>query len=135
MHRFAEPTCASPEAAWALLARPALWPRWSPHVRGAWGLAGAGGWVAPGRAGAARLLGFLPVPARILSVDEGRAWAWRVGPVTMDHRVEVAPDGAGCVVAIELDAPGPLAPAVAAAYGPVISLTLRRLARMAERRT
>jgi hypothetical protein len=29
---------ATPEAAWALLARPRAWPEWAPHVRGAWGL-------------------------------------------------------------------------------------------------
>ena len=48
----------------------------------------------------------------------------------MDHRVEAS--GSGCTVAIDLRAPAPLEAALARAYGPVIGLSLRRLARAAE---
>ena len=75
-------TCSAPaEAAWRLLARPDDWATWAPHVRGAWGLGEPE--VREGAVGAARLLGALPVPARIVAeapgavVDvAGRAW-WR----------------------------------------------------------
>jgi hypothetical protein len=98
-------------------------------VRGAWDLGERE--VRDGARGAARLLGVIPVPARITAKQPGRSWTWRVGLVEMTHRVE--PRAGGCLVAIDLRAPGPLEPAVAAAYGPVIELTLRRLARRAER--
>ena len=118
------------EAAWALLSRPREWPSWAPHVRGAWGL--GDGEVTAGRAGAARLLGVVPVPVRITAKTPGRSWTWRVGAVVeMDHRVQTR-DGGGCTVAIDLRAPAPLEAALAAAYGPVIALTLRRLARAIE---
>jgi hypothetical protein len=120
---------AAPEAAWPLLARPARWPEWAPHLRGAWGLGSPE--VREGAIGAARLLGALPVPARIVAKRAGRSWTWRVGPVEMVHRVDPRPAG-GCEVAIDLIAPGPLEAALAAAYGPVIEATLRRLARRAE---
>ena len=83
-----------------------------------------------GAVGAARLLGALPVPARIVSKRPGRSWTWRVGLVEMVHRVDPRADG--CEVAVDLIAPGPLEGALARAYGPVISATLRRLARRAE---
>ena len=129
MHTWSQTSAAPPEAAWALLSRPRAWPTWAPHVRGAWNLGERE--VRDGARGAARLLGVIPVPARITAKQPGRSWTWRVGLVEMTHRVE--PRAAGCLVAIDLRAPGPLEPAVAAAYGPVIELTLRRLARRAER--
>lgn len=129
-------TCAAPPAtAWALYARPAEWSRWAPHLRGAWGLSGPDGEVRAGARGAVRLLGAVPIPAQIVSVDAGRAWTWQVGPVTMTHRVEPAPDGAGCTVALDLAAPAPLEPIVAATYGPLVRLLLRRLAAAAQLQT
>src|SRR4051812_19734250 len=119
---------ASPDAAWALLARPDGWPAWAPHLRGAWGLGAPE--VRAGAYGAARLLGVVPVPARITGKSE-RSWTWQVGLVQMTHRVE--PREPGCTVAVDLVAPGPLEPVVAAAYGPVIQTTLGRLARVAAR--
>ena len=123
MVSFEEPTGAAPAAAWALMAQPARWPEWAPHIGGAWGLGDPE--VVLGRIGAARLFGLLPVPARITGKTAGRDWTWQVGPVTMRHRV-----GPG-VVAIDLHAPGPLEPAIAAAYGPVIRWSLRRRAQRA----
>jgi hypothetical protein len=119
---------AAPELAWALLARPDRWAEWAPHLRGAWGLGRPE--VKPGARGAARLLGVVPVPARI--VEKGvRSWTWRVGPVRMAHRVQPAPGG--CVVAIDVSAPAPLERVLALTYGPVIALLVRNLARVAAR--
>jgi polyketide cyclase/dehydrase/lipid transport protein len=126
MHTFTADTDASPRAAWDLLSRPDAWHEWAPHVRGAWGLGSPE--VRAGASGFARLLGVIPVPAKITAKSE-RSWAWRVGPMTLVHRVE--PRAGGCTVAIDLLAPGLLEPALAATYGPVIQLMLNRLARVA----
>jgi len=117
---------ASPGAAWALMSRPQAWPAWAPHVRGAWGLGSPE--VREGALGAARLLGVIPMPAKI-TAKSARSWTWQVGPATMVHRVVERPGG--CTVAIDLRAPGPLEPLLAATYGPVMQLTLNRLARTA----
>jgi hypothetical protein len=123
-------SAASPAAAWALLSRPRAWPAWAPHLRGAWGLAEGRGEVRAGALGAARLLGVAPVPVRITDKRPGRAWSWRPAPgVEMTHRVE--PRDGGCTVAIDLTAPPGVEAAIALAYGPVIALTLRRLATVA----
>ena len=127
MRTWTADSSASPAAAWALLACPELWSTWAPHVRGAWGLGSPE--VRVGARGAARLLGVIPVPAKITAKSE-RSWTWRVGPTTLAHRV-VEREG-GCTVAIDLRAPGMLEPALAATYGPVIQLMLDRLARNAK---
>jgi hypothetical protein len=129
--RYAADTTASPAEAWSLLARPERWPEWAPQLRGAWGLAGPSGEVEPGRTGAARLLGVVPVPARITLVDPGRAWTWRVGPVTFDHLVE--PRTGGCTVATTIRTATPLEAALSVTYGPVVALLMRNLARVAAR--
>jgi hypothetical protein len=87
--------------------------------------AGARGWV--------RVAGVVPVAVRILAVDPGRSWTWRVGPVTMRHLVSARGDG-GCEVAIELTAHEPVQSAVAGTYGPVITVLLANLARIADER-
>ena len=128
MRTFSATSSAPAEVAWRLLARPQDWSAWAPHVRGAWGLGEPE--VREGARGAARLFGAVPIPARIVAKRPGRSWTWRVGVVEMVHRVE--PRTGGCEVAVDLIAPAPVERAVAAAYGPVISATLRRLARRAE---
>ncbi|WP_354699965.1 hypothetical protein DSM112329_00223 [Paraconexibacter sp. AEG42_29] len=121
---------APPAAAWALLARPDQWQRWAPHLRGAWGLAGADGTVRDGARGAARLLGAVPVPVTITAVEPGRAWSWRVaGVVDMDHVVDAVPGG--CRVTVTIAAPGPLEAALHATYGPLVEALIGRLARIA----
>jgi hypothetical protein len=130
MRTFTAATAAPPAVAWSLIARPDDWRRWSPHVRGAWRLGEPE--VRRGARGAARLLGVVPVPARIVAKREGRSWTWRVGAVEMVHRVEPRAGG-GATVAIDLRAPGPLEPALALAYGPLIDVSLHRLAQEAER--
>ncbi len=129
MRSYSASSTAAPEAAWSLLAQPAAWPVWAPHVRGAWGLGAPE--VRDGAWGFARLLGVVPVPARIVAKRPGRSWAWRVGEVVeLVHRVEPR-RGGGCVVATDLIAPAPLEAALHLAYGPVISWTMGRLAQRA----
>jgi hypothetical protein len=128
MRTWTADSTGTPERAWALLARPDAWSTWAPHLRGAWGLGSPE--VRAGAFGAARLLGVVPVPARI-TAKSGHTWTWQVGPVTLVHRVEPHADGDGCTVAIDLAAPGPLEPVVAAAYGPVIQVMIANLARKA----
>jgi hypothetical protein len=131
MHTFSATTAAPPEVVWRLIARPADWARWSPHVRGAWGLGEPE--VCSGAAGAVRLLGGIALPARVTGKHPGRSWRWRVGGVVETvHRVEPQPDGRTRVV-VDLIAPGPLEPALALAYGPLIDVGLHRLAQEAER--
>jgi hypothetical protein len=130
MRTFTADSSASPEAAWDLLAQPGAWSEWAPHLRGAWGLGSPE--VRQGAFGFARLLGIVPVPAWITAKDE-RTWTWRVGPMTLVHRVE--PRAGGCMVAIDLLAPGPLEDALAATYGPVIQMMLDRLASKAATRS
>ena len=127
MRTFTADSTATPRAAWDLLAQPGAWSEWAPHVRGAWGLGSPE--VRQGAVGFARLLGVIPVPAKI-TAKSARSWAWRVGPMTLVHRVEPRPGG--CTVAIDLRAPGLLENALAATYGPVIQLMLNRLARSSE---
>ena len=127
--RTYEAACSAPPSeAWPYVARPALWHTWAPHLRGASGLGEPE--VQVGARGAVRLLGVVPVPARILAKDDGRSWTWRVGPMTLVHRVEPAADG-GSVVAVDLSAPPPVEAALAVTYGPVIALLVRNLARVA----
>ena len=118
---------ASPPAAWALMARPSRWKEWAPHIRGAWWLGDPE--VQVGRRGLVRILGAPLVPARITAKRAGRMWAWKVGPVELTHRVE--PHGGGALVAVDIDAPAPLEPALAATYGPLVQLLMNRLARKA----
>ena len=125
-----ETSCdAPPERAWELLARPDRWSRWAPHLRGARGLGAPE--VRPGARGAALLLGFVPVPARVVGKRPGRSWTWRIGNVLIDHRVE--PERDGCTIAVDLSAPAPLEAVLRLSYGPAVALLIRNLARVAER--
>ena len=124
MLRYAAHSPAPAKELWPLLSQPARWPEWAPHVRGAWGLGHPE--VQARASGAARLLGFVPVPATIVRKSPGRSWAWRVGPVEMDHRL--VPRQRGTTVEVTLKGPRALELALKAAYGPVTKLALRRLA-------
>ena len=128
MITYSENSPASPERAWALIAEPERWHEWAPHVRGAWGLGSPE--VRLGAIGAVRLLGVVPVPARVVHKDAGRSWAWQVGPVVIVHRVKRA-EPKGSEVAVDIWAPGPLEPALRLAYGPIVRAVVRRLARVA----
>lgn len=125
-------TTATPDEAWPLFAQPALWSSWAPHLRGAWGLGEPE--VEPGSTGAVRLLGLVPIPAKILAKEPGRSWTWRVGPVTLVHRVHVdATATPSTVVAVDMAAPAPVEAALRVTYGPLVQLLVRNLARTAER--
>ena len=113
--------------AWDLMARPARWHEWAPHIRGAAGLGAPE--VVAGNTGVVRLAGVVPVPARIVDKEPGRSWTWVVGPVRLNHRVE--PRGRGCEVAVDLSAPGPVEAALRVTYGPLVALLMRNLARKA----
>ncbi|MFA9272912.1 MAG: SRPBCC family protein [Baekduiaceae bacterium] len=122
---------APAEQVWPLLARPNRWHEWAPHVRGASGLGDDE--VQPGRKGAAKLMGVVPVPVEVTSKTDGRSWTWKVGPISMVHRVRPRADGTS-VVGVDLHAPAPLEPALAATYGPVVDLLVHHLARTAPKR-
>jgi hypothetical protein len=122
-----------PQAAWRLLARPALWHRWAPHVRGARGLGAPE--VEAGRRGAVLLGPGLPVallPASITAVDPGRSWSWRVATVAMDHVVSPVAGG-GCEIALHMRAAPPLELALRVVYAPIATVMLGRLAGLSER--
>ena len=126
--RYERAVDAPPELVWALLARPALWSTWAPHARGAWGLGEPE--VRLGARGAARLLGLLPVPAQVVAKAPGRSWTWRVGQVTIEHRVGALERGS--LVVFELSAPGPLEAALHVTYGPLLGLLAGNVARVAQ---
>lgn len=126
---YRAPSAADPDTAWALFARPARWAEWAPHVRGAWGLGSPE--VEAGRSGAVRLLGAVPIPARVIAKRTGRSWTWRVGPVQLVHRVE--PRANGCVVAVDLLGPAVVEALLKRTYGPLVGVLVRNLARVAER--
>lgn len=122
---------APPEEAWALLARPARWHEWAPHIRGARALGEPE--VEAGRSGSIRLFGTVAVPARIVAKDPGRSWTWQVGPVRSHHRV--APregSSAGSLVTVDLVAPRALEALLSVTYGPLTHVLVRNLARVAD---
>jgi hypothetical protein len=123
-----ESACA-PEELWRLVARPDCWHRWAPQIRGAWHLGSPE--VEPGRRGLIRLLGVIPVPARVEAKQPDSSWTWRVGLVDVEHRVLRSPGGS--TVRITMHAPRPLERSLALTYGPVVTLALRNLVRVAER--
>jgi hypothetical protein len=123
-------TAASAAEAWSLMAEPDRWHEWAPHLRGANGLGHPE--VEPGSKGVVRLLGAIPVPARILGKTPGRQWTWQVGPATLVHRVQPRRDGA--LVAVDIQAPRPIEAALAVTYGPLVQLLVRNLARQAASR-
>ncbi len=124
-------SAAPAEVAWALVARPHRWKEWAPQMRGAVGLGVPE--VEAGRRGVARVLGAIPVPAVVTDKVPGRSWTWRVGPVTLVHRVRPRADGT-CVVGVDLSAAAPIETVLALTYGPVVALLVERLARVAEDR-
>lgn len=99
----------------------------------AWGVGLGSPEVQRGARGAARLLGVVPVPARVTAVAEGRSWTWSVGAMELDHRVES--DGAGgSIVGVDLRASPAVELVLRATYGPVVAVMVRNLARVAGQR-
>jgi carbon monoxide dehydrogenase subunit G len=123
-------TCdAPPETVWKLIAEPAQWHRWAPHVRGAKGLGDPE--VQRGLRGTVRLAPAVPLPVSIVAKRAGRYWDWRVGPVEIRHAV--SPRGDGSEVRVEVRGPTPLEITIGATYGPLIRLLVANLARVAAR--
>ena len=120
-------SAAPPAEAWSLLARPARWHEWAPHIRGAWGLGEPE--VREGARGAARLLGVVPVPAEVTDKRPGESWTWKVGPASLVHRVERR--RTGCEVVIEMHASPALEAVLAVTYGPLVGLLVTRIAGVA----
>ena len=77
-----------------------------------------------------RLLGAVPVPARITAKDPGRSWDWHVGPASFRHRVAAVPGGS--VVGVDISAPAPVEAILRVTYGPLVAVLVRNLARVAE---
>jgi uncharacterized protein YndB with AHSA1/START domain len=123
-------SAAAPERVWELYVRPARWSEWAPHVRAPSGLGDPE--VRAGAEGSIRLMGTVPVPARITAVEPDRAWAWRVGPAELRHTVAPA-TGGGSEIGLEIRAPRALELALRIGYAPLAGLLLRNLARVAER--
>jgi uncharacterized protein YndB with AHSA1/START domain len=119
---------ATPERIWDLVARPDLWHRWSPHVRGAEGLGSPE--VRQGARGRVVLRGGIKVPAEILKVTPGQSWSWQVGGIVVHHIVAPAPGGSS--LAMPVESAGRLWTPAALAYAPVVDLIARRIARVAE---
>jgi len=130
MLRYEAHSSADPLVAWSLVAEPARWHEWSPHVRGAWGLGEPE--IERGARGAARLLGIVPIPTRVTAVAEGRSWTWSVGLMELDHRVDPDPDGTGgSIVGVDIRAAPAMEAVLRFTYGPVVALLVRNLARVA----
>lgn len=142
--------CAAPaEPAWELLGVPARWPEWSPQVRAVSGFdpvrrrpvpaapaLEVGNWVTVHGPWPVRL------PARFTRVDPGARWDFEAplpARLTLLSAHEVEPVTGGCelVWAMRVQGPGGrlVTRTVLAAYGPLVRLALRRLARLAERHT
>lgn len=142
--------CAAPaSAAWEFLGTPARWPEWSPQVRAVSGFdpvrrrslpappaLEVGNWVVVHGPWPVRL------PARFTRVDAGVRWDFAAplpGRRTLLSGHAVQPVRGGCEVVWDMNVEGPggalLTRTVLAAYGPLVRLALRRLARLAERRT
>jgi hypothetical protein len=125
--RFEQMSPGRPEAAWPLLAQPARWPAWAPHIRGAVGLGSPE--VQRGRRGVVLVAFVVPVPVRVSAKQDGRSWDWQTGPMTIRHGVE--PHESGCRLLIEIEAPRPLESVISVTYGPLIRWVLLRLAALA----
>ena len=130
MLRYEARSAADPGTAWSLMAEPARWHEWSPHIRGAWGLGEPE--VRRGARGAVKLLGLVPVPASVTAVADGRSWTWTVGFTELDHRVDS--DGAGgSIVGVDIRAAPVVEAVLRFTYGPVVAALVRNLARVAGR--
>lgn len=71
------------------------------------------------------------LPAKILGVEPGRSWSWRVGGLIIDHIVE--PAGKGSRLSMPVRSAGPLWSPVAMAYAPVVDRIAKRIVEVAER--
>ncbi len=136
-------SAAPPEAAWALLATPAWWSAWAPHIRHVAGSSkteAAPADLAEGQELRIHGPGPVAVRARITRVDPGARWDFAVdlpGPWRILNSHLVEPEGEGCRVTVHMVLQGPagqlLTDTALAAYAPLATYSVRRLARLAER--
>lgn len=125
-----------PAELWRLLAAPAAWPDWSPHIRRVTSASGAAT-VTVGDT--MRIDGWGPVhvTAVITRVDPGSRWDFQVDlpaghHVAATHEVLAAPRAVQVRMALRGPAPPPLAMALLHAYRPLAVLALRRLVTLAD---
>lgn len=139
---------APADRVWQLLATPACWPAWAPHMAH---VTGEDRRTAPGPVAVGQRLRIetvvpgVVVPVRVTDVEEGDSWTMvaelPVGEVRSSHRV-VAGAGAGggeqtaVTVAMRwlgpaLPGPVPLGRLLLAPYHPVAALSVRRLLHLA----
>jgi hypothetical protein len=119
----------SPDEVWDRYVRPARWPQWSPQIRG---VDYAHEFLIPGASGRVRAPLGVPLPFRVLAVDDAdparRSWRWRAGALgvhlELEHVVEPAPGGpGGTVTRLVMTGPAPLV----LPYVPLAWVALRRL--------
>lgn len=131
----------APADLWRLLATPAAWPDWSPHIRRASPASGAPT-VTVGDTLRIDGWGPLHVTTTITHVDPGSRWDFRVDlpaghRLMATHEVLTAPSAVQVRMALRGPAPRPLTMALLHAYRPMALLALHRLVMLAkdERRT
>ncbi|MFR9722762.1 SRPBCC family protein [Streptomyces sp. MS19] len=112
--------------AWERYARPALWPAWSPQIRG---VRTDGERLVAGLTGEVVTFFGVRVPFTVEAVDEARrAWTWRarLGPfgIRLHHTVTARPGG-GTVTGLRAEGAAP----VVTAYAAPAYVALRRLVR------
>lgn len=111
---------------WERYAVFACWAQWSPQIVGVDTDAER---IAPGLKGVVRAPFGVRLPFQVLAVDEAtHTWRWRVGPaalqIVLTHTV--TPDGDGSLTTLDLAAPLPVHPLLAA-YAPLGQAALDRL--------
>lgn len=110
---------APTEEVWRALVDLTVWPAWGPSIRRA-ELDGGGTVLGPGATGRVQTVAGLWLPFTVTAFEEGRRWAWKVGPVgATGHRVHDAGGGRTRAV-FEV-------PLWAAPYAVVCRLALERL--------
>jgi hypothetical protein len=114
---------APPAAAWQLLTDTRTWPSWGPTIRDVTvDDPEQGPVISAGTTGTVRTVVGVTLPFRVVHLDDGVRWTWRVAGVpATGHRVEPHPEG--CRVVFEV-------PALAAPYAAVCHLALRRIRRL-----
>jgi uncharacterized protein YndB with AHSA1/START domain len=120
---------ASPAAVWDALVDTTTWSVWGPSVAGV-ALDHPGPRIGPGSTGRVRTAVGVWLPFTVTDWEEGRRWAWSIGPVpATGHGVEAvagAPDRALAVIDVPVWAP---------AYAPLCWVALGRIGRVAAGRT
>ncbi|MEE8599627.1 hypothetical protein [Euzebya tangerina] len=138
----------SADRLWTLLATPACWPAWAPHMRHVSRPAAAGAPAAVTVGQRLEIHTIAPlvrVPVEVTAVEEGVSWVMAahlpLGTIHSGHRIaapdDAAPDDAArdgaaeVTVTITWDGPALPGRVLLAAYRPVALLSVRRLLELA----